>query len=68
VQATPEVETKEVPKAEQLSIFRELTNVVEEIYVYPDYNGKDWNEMESRYRARSRLGWIRDPSTRKCLL
>ena len=56
VQATPEVHVEEVSQAEQLSIFRELGSVVESVYVYPDYNGKDWNEIETRYQARIEAG------------
>jgi carboxyl-terminal processing protease len=56
VQATPEGEIVDVSQDEQLSIFRELGEVVEGIYVYPDYNGKDWNEIESRYQARIEAG------------
>ena len=56
VQATPDVPIEEISQAEQLSIFRELGDVVEAVYVYPDYNGKDWNEIESRYQARIEAG------------
>jgi carboxyl-terminal processing protease len=56
VQAAPEFEIDEVPQDEQLSILRELGDVVDAIYVYPDYNGKDWNEIEARYRARIESG------------
>jgi carboxyl-terminal processing protease len=33
-----------------------MGDVVEAIYVYPDFNGKDWNEIESRYRSRIEAG------------
>jgi carboxyl-terminal processing protease len=56
VQATPDVPIEEVSQTEQLSIFRELGDVVEAVYVYPDYNGKDWNEIEARYQARIEAG------------
>ena len=56
VQATPEGELTEVAQDEQLRIFKELGDVVEGVYVYPDYNGKDWNEIESRYQARIETG------------
>jgi carboxyl-terminal processing protease len=39
-----------------LSILRELGNVVEKNYVYPDYNGKNWNEIEARYRSEIEAG------------
>ena len=56
VQATPEGQLTEVAQDEQLRIFKELGDVVEGVYVYPDYNGKDWNEIESRYQARIETG------------
>lgn len=56
VQATPDVPIEEVSQDEQLNIFRELGDVVEAVYVYPDFNGKDWNEIESRYQARIEAG------------
>jgi carboxyl-terminal processing protease len=56
VQATPEGELTEVVQDEQLRIFKDLADVVEGVYVYPDYNGKDWNEIESRYQARIETG------------
>ena len=56
VQATPEGELTEVAQDEQLRIFKELGDVVEGVYVYPDYNGKDWSEIESRYQARIETG------------
>jgi C-terminal peptidase prc len=56
VRATPEFEVVEISQGEQLSILRELGNIIEDIYVYPDYNGKDWNEVESRYRSKVEAG------------
>jgi carboxyl-terminal processing protease len=56
VQATPEFQATEISKDEQLNILRDLGNIVQEIYVYTDYNGKDWNEIESRYRAKIEAG------------
>ena len=56
LQAAPEFGIDEVPTDEQLSILRELGDVVDATYVYPDYNGKDWNEIEARYRARIEAG------------
>jgi len=35
----------------QLRIIDEIEHIVEQVYVYPDYNGKDWNEIVARYRA-----------------
>jgi len=56
IQATPDVQVKEVSQDEQLSILQEIGDIVQEIYVYPDYNGKDWNEIESRYQAAIEAG------------
>ena len=47
VQANPEIS-----KGKQLRVLRDLANIVEETYVYPDFNGKDWNEIRSRYRSK----------------
>lgn len=56
IQATPEFEIVEVSQAEQLRILKELGNIVEDIYVYPDYNGEDWTEIEGRYGAKIEAG------------
>ena len=55
-QATPEVQVTEIPQGEQLSILRQLGNIVEKNYVYPDYNGNNWNEMEAKYRGEIEAG------------
>ena len=50
-QADPVVETNpEISKDEQLDILDEVGNIVEQVYVYPDFNGKDWDEIETRYQ------------------
>jgi carboxyl-terminal processing protease len=56
VRATPEFQVTEIPQGEQLRILRELEHIVEKAYVYPDYNGKDWNEIVSRYRSKIEAG------------
>src|SRR5689334_23090034 len=55
-QATPEFQVTEISQGEQLSILRELEAIVEKNYVYPDYNGKNWNEIKSRYRSKIEAG------------
>src|SRR5690349_10575334 len=55
-QATPEFEVVDVPQDEQLRILGNVGDVVEGTYVYPDYNGKDWNEIEARYQSRIEAG------------
>jgi len=46
----------EISKSTQLQIFDELTGIVDKVYVYPDFNGKDWEEIKSRYRSRVEAG------------
>ncbi|MEO8358272.1 MAG: S41 family peptidase [Chloroflexota bacterium] len=48
--------TPEIPKNEQLRIVREIGDIVQNVYVYPDFNGKDWSEVESRYRQKIEAG------------
>ena len=55
-QATPEFQVTEIPQGEQLSILRELGDIMEKVYVYPDYNGKNWTEMEAKYRGKIEAG------------
>src|ERR1051326_362272 len=40
----------------QLQIFGDLTHLIETNYVYPNYNGKDWNEIRSRYQDKIEAG------------
>ena len=56
VQATPDIQIEEISQVEQLNILRQLGEVVEAVYVYPDYNGKDWNEIKARYHSRIESG------------
>jgi len=56
LQSTPEFEITEVSQNEQLIILSELGDIVEDIYVYTDFNGRDWNEIESRYQGRIEAG------------
>ena len=46
----------EISQDQQLSIVREIGDIVEAVYVYPDYNGKDWNEIENRYEEKVQAG------------
>ncbi len=57
--AQPTLESEanpEISQKQQQGILAKLVNIVERVYVYPDYNGKDWNEIKSRYRARIEAG------------
>ncbi len=40
----------------QLRIIDEVEHIVEQVYVYPDYNGRDWEEIVARYRAMAEAG------------
>ena len=51
IQPTPQFETKQISKRMQLRIVDEIEKIVEDSYVYPDFNGRDWNEITRRYRA-----------------
>lgn len=45
-----------ISKNQQLRIVADMADIVEAVYVYPDFNGKDWNEIEARYRAKVNAG------------
>ena len=47
-QLTPDAETT----ARHLRIFTELWEIVRDGYLYPDYNGADWDTIGQEYRAR----------------
>ncbi len=56
-EATPELEANpQISQSEQLSILKKVEDIVEKTYVYPDYNGKDWNEIKSRYQGEIEAG------------
>src|SRR5215216_1746116 len=54
--APSDVQVTEVPQGEQLTILRELGDIVGKNYVYPDYNGHNWTEIESRYQSEIETG------------
>ena len=45
-----------ISKSEQEKILEELSKIVEDVYVYPDFNGKNWKEIEAKYRAKIEAG------------
>lgn len=51
IQANPEVASDL-----QIKVFEEVVGVIEDVYVYQDFNGRDWPEMVSRYRGRIQAG------------
>lgn len=55
VQPTLEANT-EISESAQMRILKEVGDIVEDVYVYPDYNGKDWQEIETRYRDKVDAG------------
>lgn len=51
VQANPEISTEE-----QLTVLEDMLEVIDEVYVYPDFNGKDWKGIADQYRAQVEAG------------
>jgi carboxyl-terminal processing protease len=49
---TPDVEAT----ARQLRVFTDLWTTVRDNYLYPDYNGVDWDAIGDEYRARVEVG------------
>jgi carboxyl-terminal processing protease len=47
---------EEVSQPEQLEILNQVGEIVRDVYVYPDFNGKDWGEIEARYEAMIEAG------------
>lgn len=56
VEPTAQFETREISTRVQLRILKQIEKVVEDVYVYPDYNGKDWKGIVARYRAMIEAG------------
>ena len=56
MQVTPDIEISEISQAQQLRILDELEQVVQDIYIYPDFNGNDWSAIVAVYRARIKAG------------
>ena len=57
--AQPTLESEanaDVSKSEQEKILDELAKIVEDVYVYPDFNGKDWNAIKAKYQAMIEAG------------
>jgi len=51
LQANPEISTEV-----QLRVFEDVVNIIGRVYVYPDFNGKDWPAIVSEYRAEIEAG------------
>jgi C-terminal peptidase prc len=48
---TPQYETREISRQTQLRILDRIENIVENVYVYVDFNGIDWAGIVAQYRA-----------------
>jgi carboxyl-terminal processing protease len=46
----------QIPLSKQLSIFENLWTIVNDTYVYPDFNGLDWNAIRQEYRQKISVG------------
>ena len=52
VQPTPELEANpEISKTLQERVFQQTVNIIDEVYVYPDFNGKDWTGIVSKTKS-----------------
>jgi len=52
-QPTPSLETNpSISKDEQQRVFDELASKINEVYLYPDFNGVDWPGIVAGYRAK----------------
>jgi C-terminal peptidase prc len=50
---TPSLETNPpISKDEQLKVLDDLVNKINEVYLYPDFNGLDWPGIVAKYRAK----------------
>ena len=57
VAPTPTLEpVTEISQGTQLDIFDRMTSIIDDVYVYPDFNGKDWKEIKARYRGKIEAG------------
>ena len=44
------------PSALQLSVFEQLWSIVKEEYLYPDFNGANWDKVQDEFRQRIQAG------------
>jgi carboxyl-terminal processing protease len=60
-QVTPEVHANaDISKREQLNILDQVSDIVRTVYVYPDFNGKEWPAIVTTYRAKVDAGLTAD--------
>lgn len=56
-QPTPELQANpQISTETQLGVFEEAVDIIEAVYVYPDFNGKDWPAIVSKYRTLIKSG------------
>lgn len=51
-QATPTPTLEPLSKAEQITVFEDLWDIVNEDYLYSDFNGLDWDQIKVDYRQK----------------
>ncbi|TAK11742.1 MAG: PDZ domain-containing protein [Anaerolineae bacterium] len=56
VAPTPTVETYDLPREQQQAIFQELWEIIRDEYLYPDFNGLDWDAIHVEYSDRIAAG------------
>jgi C-terminal peptidase prc len=54
--STPTATLTPIDLQQQIEIFEDLWEIVNEDYLYPDFNGVDWDEVRVRYRQRIEAG------------
>ncbi len=57
---SPDVTATPVPKDLQLKVFEDLWKKVKDIYLYPDFNGLDWDAVHVEYRQKIEAGLSND--------
>lgn len=56
-QATPQIQANpEISKEQQQEVFDEMVSVIEDVYVYTDFNGIDWNALVTNYQTQLDAG------------
>lgn len=53
---TPSATPRPTPDPQQFTVFQELWETVRDEYLYPDYNGLDWQAVYERYHTRIAAG------------
>jgi len=57
IQPTPQLQANpEISQDLQQKIFDEVVDTIQRVYVYPDFNGKDWPAIVSTHRAKIASG------------